>query len=59
MYNGTGGRPLAYVIRDEATPPAAANDPVFGAANCVYTTIRDEVTACAFIPGAGDAPTAA
>jgi hypothetical protein len=30
LFNGQGGRPLAYVIRDVIVPPDSAKDPPFG-----------------------------
>jgi hypothetical protein len=36
LFNGQGGRPLAYVIRDVIVPPDSADDPPFGEEESVY-----------------------
>ena len=40
---GVGGRPLAYVIREDATVPDLATDPMYGHPDSVYESIREEV----------------
>ena len=50
-FTGTGGRPLAYVIRDVEAPPLAAADPMFGMIGTQYDSIREEVIARAELAG--------
>lgn len=50
-FTGNGGRPLAYVIRDDETAPAAADDPMFGQIDSVYNSVRDEIIARAALDG--------
>jgi hypothetical protein len=51
-FTGTGGRPLAYVIREDVAVPPGADDPMFGIANSQYNSIRDEIIARASLTGA-------
>jgi hypothetical protein len=43
LYDGQGGRPLSYIIREIVDVPAEAGDPTFGEQNSPYTSIRDEI----------------
>jgi hypothetical protein len=45
LFNGQGGRPLAYVIRDVIVPPDSADDPPFGEEESAYGSMRDEIQA--------------
>ena len=45
LYDGQVGRPLAYVIRDNALVPAEATDPAFGEPRSVYSSLRSEIMA--------------
>lgn len=45
LYNGQNGRPLSYILRDDAVVPPEADDPAFGTANSVYGSLRDEIAA--------------
>jgi hypothetical protein len=45
LFNGQGGRPLSYVIRDDVIPPEAATDPPFGDEASTYGSMRDEIQA--------------
>jgi hypothetical protein len=45
LFNGQGGRPLAYVIRDNIIPPDAASDPPFGDEASIYGSMQDEIQA--------------
>ena len=47
-FNGAGGRPLAYVLREAIAPPADP-DPIFGANDSIYTSIQDEIIGHALI----------
>jgi hypothetical protein len=43
LYDGQGGRPLAYVIRDSVVVPGEGTDPAFGEPRSVYTSLRNEI----------------
>ena len=43
LYDGQGGRPLAYVIREDAQVPEEATDAAFGEPRTVYTSLRNEI----------------
>ena len=43
LYNGQNGKPLAYVIRDQAEIPLEMNDPTFGEDGSKYASLRDEI----------------
>ena len=43
LYDGQGGRPLAYVIRDNDVVPVEETDPGFGEPRTVYTSLRNEI----------------
>jgi hypothetical protein len=43
LYDGQGGRPLAYIIRENVAVPDEATDPAFGEPRTVYTSLRDEI----------------
>jgi hypothetical protein len=45
LFNGQNGRPLAYVIREKVEVPEDDDDPAFGRADTVYSSIRDEIIA--------------
>jgi hypothetical protein len=45
LYNGQNGRPLSYILRDDAAVPPERTDPVFGWADLVYGSLRDEIAA--------------
>jgi hypothetical protein len=42
-FTGIGGRPLAYVIREDLNVPAEATDPLYGQPDSTYENIRDEI----------------
>ena len=42
-YTGMGGRPLAYVLREEPAVPFAADQIAFGFPNSPFSSVRDEV----------------
>jgi hypothetical protein len=44
-FNGQGGRPLAYVIRDTIVPPESAEDSPFGEEESAYISMRDKIQA--------------
>ena len=48
---GIGGRPLAYVLREDEAVPAEADDPLYGVADSQYTSVRKEVIAHAELAG--------
>jgi hypothetical protein len=50
-YNGQGGRPLSYIIRELADIPDEDDDPPFGDLDTEYTSLRDEVAARASLAG--------
>jgi len=50
-FTGVGGRPLAYVIRDEEAVIPEADDPIFGDTHSQYPSVRDEVIARADLAG--------
>jgi hypothetical protein len=41
LFNGQGGRPLAYVIRDVIVPPKLDDDPPFGEKESAYGSMRE------------------
>jgi hypothetical protein len=43
LFNGQGGRTLAYVIRDVIVPPESSDDPPFGEEESAYGSMRDEI----------------
>jgi hypothetical protein len=45
LFNGQGGRPLAYVIRDVIVPPESDEDTLFGEEESAYGSMRDEIQA--------------
>jgi hypothetical protein len=45
LFNGQGGRLLAYVIRDVVVPADLADDPPFGEEESAYGSMRDEIQA--------------
>jgi hypothetical protein len=45
LFNGQGGRPLAYVIGDVIVPPESAEDPPLRDEDSAYASIRDEIQA--------------
>jgi hypothetical protein len=45
LFNGQGGIPLAYVIRDVIGHPDSADDPPFGEEESAYGSMRDETQA--------------
>ena len=45
-FTGTGGHPLAYMIRDIAAVPAATGEPTIGEPNCTYGSIHDGKGLC-------------
>jgi hypothetical protein len=45
QYDGQGGRPLLYIIRQNVNVPAGDADPMFGEADCTYPSLRDEIMA--------------
>jgi hypothetical protein len=42
LYDGQGGRPLAYVIRENVAAPEEATDAAFGEPKTVYTNLCNE-----------------
>jgi hypothetical protein len=45
LYNGQNGRPLSYVLRDDAVVPLEGDDPAFGSMDTIYGSLRDEIAA--------------
>jgi hypothetical protein len=45
LFNGQGGRPLAYVIKDVIVPPESDDDPPFREEALVYGSMRDKIQA--------------
>jgi hypothetical protein len=45
LYNGQNGRPLSYVLRDDAAVPPEGDDPAFGTMDSIYGSLRDEIAA--------------
>jgi hypothetical protein len=45
QYDGQDGRPLSYVIRNTVAVPDENTDPMFGEADCIYPSVRDEINA--------------
>jgi hypothetical protein len=43
LFNGQGGRTLAYDSRDIIVPPESAEDPLFGEEESAYWSILDEI----------------
>jgi hypothetical protein len=45
LYNGQNGRPLSYVLRDDADVPPKGNDPAFGTMDSIYGSLCDKIAA--------------